>query len=62
MGRIVKENGKVWDVVEHCGGLHTTRTLIGTYEEKEEKAVEEDENEQPKPKRARGKRKEAEGD
>lgn len=35
MVKIIKENGKIWHVeeMEMYGVIHTTRILIGTYEE-----------------------------
>ena len=37
MGKIIKENGKIWLVELECG-KHFRKTFIGVYEEEEEKA------------------------
>lgn len=39
MGKIIKENGKIWLVELECG-KHFRKTFIGTYEEKEDDIIE----------------------
>ena len=44
MGKIIKENGKIWDLeIQTPDGKHRKMTLIGFYDEnEEEKEVKED--------------------
>ena len=62
MGKIIKENGNIWDVTEFLsyGVKHVSKILIGTYDEKEEVKEETKEKVKEETKEKKAKKKEVE--